>query len=53
MSDFIPIYNFVIMQIIGFLSIMDFMDRTGSLTCVLVRTTFQDWFNVWVLLGPA
>jgi hypothetical protein len=44
-SDFIPIYNFVMMQIIGLLSVMDFMDGTGPLKCVLVRTTFHDSFH--------
>ena len=35
-SGFIPIYNFVMMQNIGLLWIMDFVDGTGSMTCVLV-----------------
>ena len=32
-SDFIPIYSYVTMHITGMLSVMDFMDGTGSMTC--------------------
>jgi hypothetical protein len=47
-SDVTPIYSFMT-EIVGLLSVMDFMDVVGSLTCLVVRTTFHD--TVWAERG--